>query len=92
MGRTATLMGTSAAVELMVLYLLTGASQEYLPFNGGPRICLGQQYALTEALYILTRMVQEFAVVEPRNSQPWTESVTITVSSANGVKVALRWA
>ncbi|KAF9893460.1 hypothetical protein FE257_010772 [Aspergillus nanangensis] len=33
---------------------------EYLPFNGGPRICLGQQFALTEAGYILTRMLQRF--------------------------------
>ena len=28
-------------------------SWTYLPFNGGPRICLGQQFALNEASYIL---------------------------------------
>lgn len=33
---------------------------EYLPFNGGPRICLGQQVALTEAGYVIVRLLQRF--------------------------------
>ncbi|KAK6814149.1 hypothetical protein RU639_010061 [Aspergillus parasiticus] len=37
---------------------------EFLPFNGGPRICLGQQFALTEAGYIIVRMLQRFDKVE----------------------------
>lgn len=32
----------------------------YLPFNGGPRICLGQQFALTEASYVIVRLIQMF--------------------------------
>lgn len=32
----------------------------YIPFNGGPRVCLGQQFALTEAAYILCRLAQEY--------------------------------
>lgn len=41
-----------------------GKSWEYLPFNGGPRICLGQQFALVEASYTLIRLVQSFDSVE----------------------------
>ncbi|KAE8381353.1 cytochrome P450 [Aspergillus bertholletiae] len=37
---------------------------EFLPFNGGPRICLGQQFALTEAGYVIVRMLQRFDKVE----------------------------
>ncbi|KAL6454247.1 CYP52A10 Cytochrome P450 52A10 [Candida maltosa Xu316] len=36
----------------------------FLPFNGGPRICLGQQFALTEASYVLARLVQSFETLE----------------------------
>lgn len=62
---------------------------EYLPFNGGPRICVGQRYALTEAGYVLVRMVQEFKKMESRDPEPWTESITLTLKSHNGCKVAL---
>ncbi|KAF5018566.1 hypothetical protein F66182_9440 [Fusarium sp. NRRL 66182] len=61
---------------------------DFLPFNAGPRICLGQQFALTEAMYVLVRMAQEFQTVESRDDEPWVESLELTVSSGNGVKVA----
>ncbi|CAI6340176.1 unnamed protein product [Periconia digitata] len=64
---------------------------EYLPFNGGPRICLGQQFALTEASYVVVRMVQEFARVESRdeNGGVWVEELGLTLSSFGGAKVGL---
>jgi cytochrome P450 len=42
----------------------TPKSWTYVPFNGGPRICIGQQFALTEMAYTLVRMFQRFQTVE----------------------------
>lgn len=34
----------------------------YLPFGAGPRVCVGAQFALTEATLVLAAMIREFAV------------------------------
>ncbi|KAL8895219.1 MAG: hypothetical protein Q9207_008256 [Kuettlingeria erythrocarpa] len=65
------------------------ASWKFLPFGGGPRNCIGQQFALTEASYTATRLLQSFSDIENRDPKPWTESIGATLFSANGVKVAL---
>lgn len=50
----------------------------YIPFNGGPRICIGQQFALAEVAYTVVRMLQRFARVESRMGEgvarPWSEA------------------
>ncbi|KAI9741695.1 MAG: hypothetical protein M1834_000080 [Cirrosporium novae-zelandiae] len=62
---------------------------EYLPFNGGPRICLGQQFALTEASYTTVRLMQRVKSIESRDDKPWTESLTLTCCSLHGTQVSL---
>ncbi|KAF2718177.1 cytochrome P450 [Polychaeton citri CBS 116435] len=47
---------------------------QFLPFSGGPRICLGQQYAVTEASYVLVRFLREFEAMEPVG---WTDALTV---------------
>ncbi|KAF7961094.1 hypothetical protein EAE96_000761 [Botrytis aclada] len=62
---------------------------EYLPFNGGPRICLGQQYALTEASFFLIRLLQKYDQMESVDTEEITFNLTLTMCSGNGVKIKL---
>ncbi|KAI0478501.1 cytochrome P450 [Xylariaceae sp. FL0804] len=39
---------------------------QYLPFNGGPRICVGQNFALTEMAYCIVRILQRYDRLEYR--------------------------
>ncbi|KAF2707357.1 cytochrome P450 52A12 [Pleomassaria siparia CBS 279.74] len=73
---------------------------EYLPFNGGPRICIGQQFALTEAGYVVVRLCQKFDKLEDVGNS-WEsvekggygfirQDASLTNCPADGVKVRLR--
>lgn len=62
----------------------------FLPFNGGPRICIGQQFALNLASYIVCRLVQHIESVESCDSSPWREGLGISCSTGNGSWVRLR--
>ncbi|KAL0931150.1 cytochrome P450 [Colletotrichum truncatum] len=62
----------------------------YLPFNGGARKCLGQQFAITEASYVIVRLAQTFTEIEPRDSRPFTEDYSIALFSKHGVQVGLK--
>ncbi|KAF7924111.1 uncharacterized protein EAE97_010723 [Botrytis byssoidea] len=62
---------------------------EYIAFSGGPRICIGQQFALTEASYTTIRILQTFSRMEARDQNPFTEWLTLTMSNKWGCKVGL---
>ncbi|GFP52759.1 cytochrome P450 52A12 [Trichoderma asperellum] len=65
---------------------------DYIPFNAGPRICIGQQFALTEMSYTLCRIFQRFERVqsfmhEIDGGDPLLKS-DIVLSPGQGVHVA----
>jgi cytochrome P450 len=64
----------------------------YIPFNGGPRICIGQQFALTEMSYVLCRLFQKYERVESHmeaidGGDP-TLKAEIVLQPGDGVKVS----
>ena len=63
----------------------------YLPFNGGPRICLGQQFALTEASYVIVRLCQMFSNLSSRDNGPYppTKNVQLTMCLQEGAFVSM---
>jgi cytochrome P450 len=61
----------------------------YLPFGGGPRICIGQNFALTEAMFVVVRLLQSLDF-ESRDSMPWREKLHFTCTGFGGCKVALK--
>ncbi|KAK3905020.1 glycosyl hydrolase family 76-domain-containing protein [Staphylotrichum tortipilum] len=64
-------------------------SWEYIPFSGGPRICPGQQFALTQIAYTLFRFFTLFRAIEPRDPSPFRVRTSLTVALAEGCLVSV---
>jgi len=62
---------------------------EYIPFNGGPRNCVGQQFALTEAGYVLVRMLQRYDDIENMDPDPVIRHTYLITTAPTRVKVRL---
>lgn len=62
---------------------------EFLPFNGGPRICPGQKFALTESSYTIARLLHAFSGIENLDPTDWREQLTLSLTLNNGVQCRL---
>ena len=61
---------------------------EYVPFGGGPRGCVGRYKALTEASYVIARILRLYSRIESRDTSDWTGQVQLTVKNIHGCKIA----
>jgi cytochrome P450 len=61
----------------------------YMPFGGGPRICIGQRFAMMEAILVLTTMAQRFSM-EWRPDRKVTPFPSITLRPNGGVWLKIK--
>ncbi|MEH2320944.1 cytochrome P450 [Nostoc sp.] len=61
----------------------------YVPFGGGPRICIGRSFALMETVLLLATIAQKFdmSLVPGQSIVP---QPTITLQPQNGIKVVVK--
>ena len=58
-------VGTTDAINAHLKDLTHVANPfAFVPFNAGPRMCLGMSFALSECMYTLVRMLQKFEGLE----------------------------
>jgi cytochrome P450 len=60
----------------------------YFPFGGGPRICIGMQFALIEGPLVLATILQRYRV-ELVSDHPVVPDATFTLRPKHGLKVIL---
>ncbi|CAN6604255.1 hypothetical protein TRVA0_002S03884 [Trichomonascus vanleenenianus] len=63
----------------------------FIPFNGGPRVCIGQQLALAETSYTLVCLIQQFKDISSPPGVlevPFKERVGLILTSGDGVRVS----
>jgi cytochrome P450 len=51
---------------------------EYTPFLGGPRQCIGRQFALMELRLFITHLIRQYQWSVPEDSPAPTKSYTVT--------------
>ncbi|WP_420146939.1 cytochrome P450 [Spirosoma sp.] len=64
-------------------------SYAYLPFGGGPRLCIGNQFALMEMQILLAMLVREFDI-QPALNQQITPRPLITLRPDKPIKVLFK--
>ena len=64
-------------------------SWQYIPFNGGPRICIGQQFAMVEMAYTIVRIFQYFDHLVDYGNKP-TLKAEIVLTPGDGVNIGFR--
>ena len=61
----------------------------YFPFGGGPRICIGNTFAMLEATLVLATIAQRFELAQPEPKEI-APLAAITLSPAEPLELVVR--
>jgi len=61
----------------------------YFPFGGGPRICIGNRFAMMEAILLLATIAQHYRL-DLRENQPVERDASLTLRPKHGIEMQLR--
>jgi len=62
----------------------------YLPFSGGPRLCIGNEFALMEATLLVAMMAQRYRIELADPSRDVVPEVRLTIRPQGGLPVRVR--
>jgi len=62
----------------------------WMPFGAGPRVCIGQHFAMLEMTLIAAMLLQRYTLERPAGAPPWRSVMHVTLRPEGDVRLRLR--